>query len=155
MEDETPSRETERGLRYLRVGVALVILIVGITILAANAPTASTSTATSGPPQPNPYASGPVNVTAILAVSSDNACGLNGSQQGGFHTPAHYSYVTFWWLPQHAASLPCTVENVTTNTTGFELSSSLPTTVTVNETAIMVDIYTPAAYNGTLYLIFR
>jgi hypothetical protein len=150
-EADTPAPIT--GLSLGRAAAAVlafgIVLVVLIAIVRSGPATASTGTPVSPPPN------GPVVVSRVAVYSPDVAGGLNGMNQGGFTTRAHSGYPKIWWFPGPTGSTPCSVESVTTNSTGFTLSSTLPMTVTSAGTPIFVTVNTPAAFNGTLYLTFE
>jgi hypothetical protein len=135
---------------YFRIGLAVFLIIILVATYIANNPSSSTIPTPSSPSGPP----GPVTVSVILVNSPDNACGLNGANAGGYNSPGFGGHSIFWWLPMSGAALPCTVSSVTTSTPGFSVSSTLPTTVSSDQTPIEVTVYAPAAYNGTLTLTF-
>ena len=152
-EEPLPEPEEEDDSRPLGsiivrvIFVAIFLIIVGIGFSVSNQ--GSTSTTTS-----YPVTSGPdtVNVTQVAVNVPTDACGLSGITPGAFSVPAYTMYPLAWWLPWAGGSLPCSVSSVTTDTPGFNVTGNFPLSVTANQTPLMLNVETPAAYNGVLTL---
>jgi hypothetical protein len=81
---------------------------------------------------------------------------MNGMTPGAFSVPAYAMYPVGWALP-HSGPVPCSMESVSTNTTGFTLGSDLPIHVTSTDGGewLPLEVYTPSSFNGILYLNFE
>lgn len=145
------------GSRVARLVFALVMVAVMVITITAGNP--SSTTYSPSAPTGN-FCNGidcgtAVNVTAVYIVSSDNACGLNGARAGAFSTGSNAMHPVSWWLPLNGAPIPCQVESMTSETPGFSLFGNVPLNVTGDQTPLLVSIYTPAYYNGTLTISFE
>lgn len=127
----------------------IVIAVVAIVGLALSTSSVQTSSTESGSPGSG-SGSGPVNVTLVKVSSPDNACGLNGAVAGAFSTASYSTHTVFWWLPLNGTTVPCEVQNLTSSTPGFSLWGNYPLNVTSDQTPLIVNIGTPAAYYGVL-----
>lgn len=159
-DDEPPDFDPDdhgfwTGSRVVRLGFLVVILI--ITIAAFSSSNSSSQTSSSSPVSScsGNECGGAVNVSAVNIVSPDNACGLNGAAAGAFSTGSYATHSVVWWLPLNGASVPCSVESVQSDTPGFTLSANVPLNVTSAETPLLVNIYTPGSYDGTLTLTIQ
>lgn len=126
--------------------VLLVIVLIGVAVAFATFPstTPSVSQSTS------------VDVTQVIAYSPDNACGLNGADEGGFAASGVSFQPLAWFLPASASvSVPCTVSTITTPTAGFTVEAgNLPFTATSPMTFMSITVVTPSSYAGTLNITF-
>ena len=97
-----------------------------------------------------------VFITQILVTAPPSACGLNGADQGAQELINTDSFVLSWTLPASDAAVPCTVTNVSAETSGFSATANLPITVTSADigTPLNVSFTTPQQYEGPLYLYF-
>lgn len=136
---------------YFRVAavVVVLILILGVVIDSAQQPPSPISL---------PEGSGPntVNVTSVLVWAPPTACGLNGITPGAFSVPA-YTIHLLGWFPPILGPVPCYVSSVSTNSSGFSISSNLPVDVTSSNEgeALLLTIETPASFEGIQYLGFH
>jgi hypothetical protein len=129
------------GLSPAAIGGIIVVVILVIIIAAAIA-----SIPTS-PFTPTPTNS--VNVTQVTIQSSDNVCGLNGYSEAGFSAPGG----ALESLPFGAQSAPCTISNASTNTPGFDVSGSFPLTVNSRMQLILLSVFCPGSYSGSLTIL--
>jgi len=139
-------REDHQG-RWIVVGVVVFIVLV---VLIAAAYSSSPS---------SPASSGGTTIVWQLGgfhvVSPDNACGLNGDDSVSINYPGGVGNpVVSWTLPGPGGSIPCTVTNVTTNTSGFQLSGNLPYTVTSDPGIISLSVNGPSDYPGIVNVTF-
>ena len=137
---------------YVRIAVVVIVLIILAAVVVSSPPQSS-----SVPGTPLPNGSGAPNaihVSIVLVTSPDNACGLNGWNAGGFSGNGGMMDVMSWWLPGTHGSLPCSVTSVTTNTTGFSLSSNLPIDATSGQVPLLLTAYAPGVFTGVLNLTF-
>jgi len=131
------SRPVNRG-----VIVAIVVLVIVIILIVA-------ALSFHPPSPPSLPGTNAVTVTGMYAHSPDDACGLNGVNEPGFTANAFAWAPVGWVIPaSESVSLPCTVTNITTNTSGFEIAAILPVTGTSQMTILSFAVFTPASYNG-------
>lgn len=130
--------------------VALVIVVIIIVAVAASLQSASAPSSGSG-----------VQVTGLRVVSGDDACGLNGDDSGTYQSGGQVSSgyqgppIITWGVPGPSGTVPCTVSSVSTNTPGFELSASLPQTVTSTPSVLVVSVLVePSSFHGVLNVTF-
>ncbi|MGP8072955.1 MAG: hypothetical protein ACLPZM_07490 [Thermoplasmata archaeon] len=150
--DEEQDAADAKVMRYARIGLAIFIVIVLIASLSNYAQQTSTNTSPTTP-VPTYGAGGSVIVTQVNVSSPDDACGLNHTHLGGFQADGSSTYPISRWLPAGNAPVPCTVSTISTNTTGFGLSANLPINCT-SQYPLMINVYTPKAFDGVLNLTF-
>jgi hypothetical protein len=128
---------------------AVVIVVVLVIILVAVASSFPTT-----PSLPNQSGSGRVVVTQVVVRSTDNACGLNGANQGGFSIGVYESEPLGWYIPSGSASVPCSVSAVSTNTPGFSVEGSLPAQFNSSGNLLFVSVFCEVVYDGPLNITF-
>ena len=104
-----------------------------------------------------PSPSGPsVDITRLNVKSPDNACGLNGDGSGTINLNPPGGGIPFilWGLPGPGGSIPCTVQNVSTDTPGFLLFGSLPYTATSFPSSLAISMIPPSSFHGVLDVTF-
>ena len=122
------------------VAVLLIVIMVAL-ILSSSAPSPS------GPS---------VDITGLKVKSPDNACGLNGDDSGTINLKPPGGGIPFilWGLPSPGGSIPCTVQNVSTDTPGFTLIGSLPYTATSFPSTLAISMILPSSFHGVLDATF-
>jgi len=145
-----PAGPNVGGIIGIVVFAIVALVILGIVL------TASTTVT---PPSLGPPGGGSptiVDVSAVYALSLDDACGLNGANQAGFVTTSGETVTLQWDLPATGAGhVPCTVSTVSTNSPGFSVSASLPFTATASGTPLNVGVDVPQGYyDGILNVTF-
>jgi uncharacterized membrane protein len=101
-----------------------------------------------------------VQVSEIAVWAPDNVCGLlaNPLYFGGYNTSANEndSWQLYGW--QNYNSTACTIQSVTTNTTGFSLNSiQVPLTIPGGDQNASINLTVEApgsSYSGPLNLVF-
>jgi len=154
--DEQPDEPD--SLRNTRWGVRLAVLVVALILIAAvfYSGVANPPSNPGGTPLPNGTgAPNAIQVIVVEVYSPDDACGLNGWNAGGFSGNGGMMDLMSWWLPGSHGTLPCSVSSVSTNTSGFSLTSNLPVSVTSGQAPLVVTAYSPPAFSGVLNLTFR
>ncbi len=132
-----PAKRRSRLLVITAVIVAIVLVIgaVGFLLLLAQTPV--------------------VDISDINVYTTDNVCGLNGF-------PGYYGFTSGGGLNEltlpitNGNTTSCTIEGVTTNTSGFEVTQAqvpLDLGPGANST-LNVTIEFPSSYQGVLNLIF-
>ncbi|MGI0131444.1 MAG: hypothetical protein ACREEC_15065 [Thermoplasmata archaeon] len=140
------------SLPFVRIGVFVVALII---IVAAVVSTASMHLS-SAPGLPGGLEPDTVNVSAVRVSAPPTACGLSGITPGAFSVPGGTVYPFEWSLPI-SGPVPCSVASVSTNVSGFGIvRSNLPIDVTLSNQGafLQLQLSTPGAFNGVLYLNF-
>ena len=155
-ESEPPSERTEPDeppstRRWDRIGVVVVVVIVVVAAIAVYEWSNLAALIEHKPSQ----TSTPVEVTFVEVSSPDNACGLQGAVAEGFSTPGYATHNVSWYVPIGSGGVPCSVQNVSSDTPGFSLSANVPLHVTSLETPLIVEIRAPASYDGILSITFQ
>jgi len=139
-----PTRESNAVI--VIVVVVVVILIAGIAFFATLVPSTSL---------PSLPGTNGVVVTQVVAISGDDACGLNGVNENGFTTNVGEYRLLAWFVPaSQSVSPPCTVNSITTNTAGFEVLASVPFTASSDMTLLSFQVVSYSPYNGPLNITF-
>jgi hypothetical protein len=131
-----PPPPPKKSRKLLWVGIIVVVIIV-IIIIAALASTSSNS----------------VNVTAVNFTSGDNACGTNGHTGSGITLSSGGSAQDTLSITNGNWILSCTINSVSTTTSGFSLSgANTPLTIPAGGTeSLSFTVTAPNhSYNGVL-----
>jgi hypothetical protein len=82
---------------------------------------------------------------------------LNGDDAGTITLNPPGGGIPFisWGVPGPGGSVPCTVNNVSTNTPGFSLLGSFPYRVTSVASTIIVSMIAPSSFQGVLNVTFN
>jgi len=136
-----PPRRRRRGV-IIAVVLVVVILIVGLVAI-------------SYLESPSPA----IQVGFIEIWAPDNVCGLNANpiEFYGFNNSTGSSQTLDFGMPNYNAT-PCTVQSVTTNTSGFTLSAvQVPLSIPANGSGSMnVTITAPStSFSGNMNLVLR
>jgi hypothetical protein len=137
-----PAVPPKKKHTLLWVVIAVIVIIVVIVIAASAFFVAATS----------------VDVTAINYTSSDNACGTNGGTALGFTTGSNAAYQATIIVTNSNIILSCTINSVSTTTSGFSISgANVPLTIPAGGTeSVSFTIHTPGgSYTGVLTLDFE
>jgi hypothetical protein len=128
--------------------IVLVIVVVALASLPNNSPSSTGTPLPSGPA----YS---VNVTVIELRSSDNACGLDGSTEPGFHGVANAASGETWHITGTTGG--CTINSLNAVTAGFQvLSLDVPQSIAAGANAaisvsfVMIQLGGP--YTGPLVI---
>ncbi len=126
--------------------VTVVVLLIIFAVVLANS---------SAPSLPSGGSSS-VDITGLNVRSADNACGLNGDNSGTIYLHPSGGGLPFivWGLPGPGGSIPCTVQNVSTDTLGFVLFGSLPYTATSFPSTLAISMIVPSSFHGVLNVTF-
>ena len=149
-----PSHRRFAG-RVAAIVLVIAVLVFALLYTAQNG--AFNSGSSSGPVPPACAATWtcPVNVSKVVVVSPDNACGMNGAVAGGFMGGPGTQNIASWELPLNGASVPCRVGEVRATPSDFYLTGDLSLNVTSPGIWLEVWITSPANYTGVLTLTVR
>lgn len=145
--EAAPADQSQSSISPIAAIIAAVVVVILLVIVGF----VLVSTA------PAPSSGGPrVNITGLNVNSPDNACGLNGDDSGTVNlNPQGGGFASITWgLPGPGASVPCTVNSVSTSTPGFELFGSFPFNATSFPSVLIVSMLTPSSFNGVLNVTF-
>jgi hypothetical protein len=127
--------------------IALIFIVIIVIVVLVATISINVSAPHSGPS---------LDITGLNVRSPDNACGLNGDDAGTVNLSPPGGGIPFilWGLPGPGGSVPCTVQNVSTNTPGFALFGSLPYTATSFPSVLAISMIPPASFSGVLNVTF-
>jgi hypothetical protein len=123
---------------YVGIVVGIVVVVIVLAVLASLAAVA-----------------GNVSVSAINVTSGDNACGANGHSFSGFTTNEGGSIQYTLTIHNPNLFLTCSVQSVSTTTSGFSLSgANTPVSIPAGGTeSVSFQIHAPSSsYSGVLTL---